>query len=1520
MDQTLSAGAVKEAVQPSPQPGQSPLIEARYYIVTADGAQHPLGRAATNTYRSVDEAGYLFTPSNSGDYPLFGGGGGGGSITDPYFLTSVAGTITDSQGVTYTPNAITDPDGNVIQLSNGGFPIVDSTNRTILNSVPANDTSQCPVIPGAQFQPAVSASIWTPPGTDPAHPYIFCATTVTISTHFSSSVRTLQQFTQPFSMLQSIVLPNKQFWGFVYDAADPNNISSTGLGQLTKLIYPTGGSVSYSYPPIPFRGFCNEHRPTAFDPNGESIKILDQQVSQRTMYDSDGTLIGQLDYGYPDLPGAGFTGFIHSIGHTYTVTKFVADQTVASTNPDDISCHYLDAGKIVYDGDSAAGTLLQEVTNDYLYPVVPGAPAVSVPRVHHTTTVFNGSSTTTITKQYDSTLSFSEESCFRDTPGCQNPADSGSVPIGGATSTTYTDFTGAVLKADVTKYKWALDSNYLNTNLLDIPAETDTDDASGSPVAYTTYAYDDPTYSTGGGIRGHLTTTTSFLNTGASPTTHMGWNGSGQKIYAIDADVHTNSVTGHTVDYQYTQCNNSYLSGSTNALNQSTSGGYDCNTGLLTSFTDANSKISSFGYDAMSRVTSASYPDGGSTAFNYEDSLNTVQRSILATPDPTETTTVVFDGFGRELHRIMSDSPSNDTVDTTYDLNGRVASVSNPYRSTTDPTYGVTTYVYDALGRKTLETEADGTSQLRWDYSQAPTIKSTDEDGNSWARTSDSLGRLTTVVEPTNLTTSYAYNPPGDLTDVNQFGVVGQDATRSRHFAYDSLSRLITANNPETGTICYGQWSGANCINGYDANGNLLSKTDARNISTNYAYDSLNRLASKTYTDGTPPANYYYDIASTNGIGRLSTATVGGANVYAAYYYQYDAVGRLQRKNFQLPDATGNGMQTNIGASGDSAYDLAGHVTFTDTGVGVHEMFTRDSAGHVVNATSNAHTTGFLNGIASFNIYLNASYTPLGGLATRTLGNGLTEIRSYDKRGRQTSTTQAQTGSSIGYSVTTAYDPVGNPSLVSDSVNGTWAYSYDSLNRLHLGISLTGLTLDWEYDAFGNRKSQIPSGIGSAPQMSLSFNNPNNQVDPGNNITYDAAGNVTTDNQGQTYTYDAEERISSMTHLGGAPTIYKYDSEGNLVYESGASGVQVFLRNAAGQPVTVYPPSGYTGPSPYQNIIAYVDGEDIGLWHNGVFNWSGKDTVGTKRYVTWGKGDLASSTQPQLIGSFTSLPFGDALSSIGTSPIHFTGKERDTESGNDYFGARYYSSAMGRYMSPDWSKNPQGVPYADFTNPQTLNLYSYVKNNPLSAFDDDGHATIEVKYNPLAAGSNHSFIVITDRNGTQTVFRAGPSVSASSGWITPATGGSASQSATPTSSQSNSSNSSSPGAGPTAQGNPWGQLVAQQESPTDPNGDNMSTISGSIVVMKDDLPAASYIQGLQDFDTGLNQANIPYNPLSTNSNAYVTNALQSIGVAPPIDHPRAPGAGTNLNVTPAPPPPPPPPPPPCSVAGACSHP
>jgi RHS repeat-associated protein len=82
------------------------------------------------------------------------------------------------------------------------------------------------------------------------------------------------------------------------------------------------------------------------------------------------------------------------------------------------------------------------------------------------------------------------------------------------------------------------------------------------------------------------------------------------------------------------------------------------------------------------------------------------------------------------------------------------------------------------------------------------------------------------------------------------------------------------------------------------------------------------------------------------------------------------------------------------------------------------------------------------------------------------------------------------------------------------------------------------------------------------------------------------------------------------------------------------------------------------------------------------------------------------------------------LSNVHFAPSRSTGKERDTESGNDYFGARYYASSAGRFMSPDWSASPASVPYASLPYPQSLNLYSYVQNNPLSRADADGHCDL----------------------------------------------------------------------------------------------------------------------------------------------------------------------------------------------------
>lgn len=92
---------------------------------------------------------------------------------------------------------------------------------------------------------------------------------------------------------------------------------------------------------------------------------------------------------------------------------------------------------------------------------------------------------------------------------------------------------------------------------------------------------------------------------------------------------------------------------------------------------------------------------------------------------------------------------------------------------------------------------------------------------------------------------------------------------------------------------------------------------------------------------------------------------------------------------------------------------------------------------------------------------------------------------------------------------------------------------------------------------------------------------------------------------------------------------------------------------------------------------------------------------------------------------------------VGFSRYLFTGKERDTESGNDYFGARYYASSMGRWLSPD----PKLLSTQRMLNPQQWNMYSYAGNEPLGHFDPDGR---ETRVFTELSGSGHTFVVINN--------------------------------------------------------------------------------------------------------------------------------------------------------------------------------
>lgn len=102
---------------------------------------------------------------------------------------------------------------------------------------------------------------------------------------------------------------------------------------------------------------------------------------------------------------------------------------------------------------------------------------------------------------------------------------------------------------------------------------------------------------------------------------------------------------------------------------------------------------------------------------------------------------------------------------------------------------------------------------------------------------------------------------------------------------------------------------------------------------------------------------------------------------------------------------------------------------------------------------------------------------------------------------------------------------------------------------------------------------------------------------------------------------------------------------------------------------------------------------------------------------------LSGQTNATLCYDADFYPFGGerAYTNTCAQNYKFTAKERDSESGLDNFGARYYASTMGRFMTPDWAERPTTVPYAVFGDPQSLNLYTYVRNDPVTEADANGH-------------------------------------------------------------------------------------------------------------------------------------------------------------------------------------------------------
>jgi len=580
--------------------------------------------------------------------------------------------------------------------------------------------------------------------------------------------------------------------------------------------------------------------------------------------------------------------------------------------------------------------------------------------------------------------------------------------------------------------------------------------------------------------RGNLTKSKSlcFTGSGSCPqgdsTTTYTYDETGQLTSMTDPNLHTTNYGytdnytalsgGVNVPYASSANTNARLTKVTDASGYTTSYAYDYSSGQLTRATDPNSQSTTYVYnDSFSRPTQANYPDGGQTTISYNDSPPspsvTTTGLLSSNPPSSIVTTKVFDGMGHPVRTILSSDPYGpDYTDTSYYGTGRVYQVSNPYRSTSDPTYGTTTYAYDGLGRKVSESHQPDGSVKQWCYNDLPTSAQTnckshplgstgqwvdyaDENNNDWQQTTDGLGRLIAVNEPNgspqgpSMETDYQYDLLNNLTKVTQNGNGTTDVQRVRTFTYDSLSQLLCANNPENSSAAcpttYNGYVAGTTGYLYDPNGNVAAKTDARGVTTSYSYDQLNRLLSKSYSDGfTPTSCYLYDSAI-NGIHRLASewtqkASMGscsspfapqGGYFSARWIRAYDAMGRIQAEQQYTPNSIANGKFYPMSYT----YDLAGNVTSSTAGavppgmttsqasapcanapVLNTQMFTflscYDAAGRLQGVTSNA------NSGPSGPLFTAQWYPPFTGLPNAVYGNNaVTLTRAYDRRLRITS-------------------------------------------------------------------------------------------------------------------------------------------------------------------------------------------------------------------------------------------------------------------------------------------------------------------------------------------------------------------------------------------------------------------------------------------------------------------------------------------------------------------------------------
>jgi RHS repeat-associated protein len=774
--------------------------------------------------------------------------------------------------------------------------------------------------------------------------------------------------------------------------------------------------------------------------------------------------------------------------------------------------------------------------------------------------------------------------------------------------------------------------------------------------------------------------------------TNITYDPEGNVVTRVDQGYQTSAQRS----FQYTWQNDVAIGSKTDLDNNlTTSYTYD-DVGRQLTMTDAGLRHTVTAYDDVNRkvtVTSdlRSYLDGKLQTITHYDQLgrvNLVQKSDGAP--------LSGDTDGIKLNTIYL-QPSESV---------RSVIASTAYRNAdfSDPTLEWSCTQYDQLGRVTAvamfkgsSAPTDcGSSQNRTGIANtvydAEWTNVTDPAGKIRKQRRDALGRMVEVVEDPNeldYDTTYAYDPLDNLSVVTQ-------GSQTRYFSYSSLSRLGYASNPESGVVYYT----------YDDSGNLTTRTDARGIVTTMTYDSLHRIESKTYNDGTPAVSYDYNLAGSSSppnIGKLESIY----SDVASTTFEYGQLGNVTSSTHTISGYSGNLVFN---------YDwyLNDRLKSIQYPSGRLVQYNVDDAGR-----ANTVYVPNIKTYADLTASGNNSFTPDGRIAEMRLGNNLWETRDYLPPGSPTlyklGTTQgAWDLLKLEYHFSQDENNGNVMQQVIQRPSKTWIqnYLYDGVNRLLNASEVDGFDRTYGYDQYGNRRIEISTGLAYVdslePTLQSDFDSLNNWLIKGG-TTYDAAGNQEIFSP-FTLGYDAEGRNTTITSASDGNGSFAYDGEGRRVKKvwtppTGPATTTYYVYDALGQLA-----------AEYSSEVSESAGTSYPF----------SDMLGSVRAVTSESGTVEEC--------YDYLPFGRMLSSLDNGrsgsncyplnpdtqidsslPQKFTGKERDAETGLDYFGARYFSSPQGRFTSPDPLLN-SGRP----DNPQSWNRYAYTLNNPLRYVDPNG--------------------------------------------------------------------------------------------------------------------------------------------------------------------------------------------------------